>query len=98
MVQIEQVDIDDIPEKVFRGAGERAEEYSAVRSLDVGQAIAFPCRWHHSGNGGSQCAGVMNINNIARRYGWELRATCTDETGDTPTRVTVGKVYVGRIS
>jgi hypothetical protein len=88
MVQVRSIDIGDIPPKQLSGI-HSSPEYAEVRSLDVGGAIAFPCRWRHSGQGGSQCSAVMNVNTIARRNNWKVRATCTGEK--------TGEVMVGRI-
>lgn len=60
-------------------------ETSAVRNLDLGEAIKFPCRWNHNSKAG--CNGLSTIRVAAIRQGITIRAACRD-----------GTVYVMRVA
>ena len=82
---VQKISWAEMPEKGNRGPVTQPE-YAAVRDLELGEAIKFPCRWRHSGRGASKCAGVLNTYVIARQRDMKLQSTCQD-----------GVVYVGRI-
>ena len=83
-VDITEVSMSDLPPMGREGKSTH-EEFNAVRALEVGKAISFPCRWNHAGRGGSTCNAVMNVGSIARRSNIMLRSICHE-----------GRVYVGR--
>lgn len=60
MVEIKKISMSDMP-IIKRGRRGQAE-YNAVRALEEGEAISFPCRWKHRTN----CSGVANIKVIAQ--------------------------------
>jgi hypothetical protein len=52
-------------------------EYEAVKTLEAGEAIKFPCRWNHSKNG-NQCSGVAQMFGVAKMMGVQVKAICRD--------------------
>jgi len=88
---VTRIDMGDIPilEKQGRNTVGHAE-FSAVRQLQPGEAIKFPCRWHHHGKGQGSCAGVLNTLRNGRVHGFRLHSICHEVDGERT-------VYVGRL-
>lgn len=62
MVEIKKISMSDIP--IIKRGPRGQTEYNAVRALEEGEAISFPCRWKHGDR--SNCSGVANIKAIAQ--------------------------------
>ena len=72
---VEKIDIKDFPETTASQTGPPAsDETKAVRQLQPGEAIKFPCRWPH----GRQCHGKGKFYAIARMSGFKIAAKCKD--------------------
>jgi hypothetical protein len=79
MVEIIKIDPSEIP----IGGHKTRPEYDAVRTLEVGEAIKFPCTWKHNKSG--YCSGVLGIRS-AMGKAKPVKPICRD-----------GWVYVHRI-
>ena len=79
MVEIIKIDPSEIP---VSGPKTRPE-FDAVRALEVGEAIKFPCTWKHGKSG--NCYGVLGIRS-AMGKAKPVKVRCND-----------GWVYVHRI-
>lgn len=78
--KIIKISPDDMPAKLNRHL-----DYDAVRALEEGEAIKFPCRWAH--NGIQSCRSSFNLRFLFRKNQWAGRWICKD-----------GWVYVHRLN
>ena len=53
-----------------------SEESTAVRALQPGEAVRYPCRWEHHG---SLCKGYGVAYAMARRSGCRVSIRCLDK-------------------
>lgn len=58
-----------------RKARELAPELAAVRALQPGQAIKFPCRWRHT----KVCLGVVAAHGTRHKMGFKVQTRCSDK-------------------
>ena len=72
MVEIIKIDPSEIP----IGGPKRRPEYDAVRALEVGEAIKFPCTWKHGKSG--NCSGVVGIRATMPPPVKEFKFKCKD--------------------
>ncbi|MAH45504.1 hypothetical protein CMI37_06730 [Candidatus Pacearchaeota archaeon] len=80
---VTKIDPSEIPEKRQFWGRPVSEETLAIRALQPGEAIKFPCRWkHHHGN----CSGYVAAYSTAAKAGFKLTGRCRD-----------GVVYVMRL-
>ena len=56
-----------------------SEESKASITLDIGQAIKFPCRWGHRSRS-RRCSGTAIVQQAAKRHDQRLVARCRDGT------------------
>jgi hypothetical protein len=54
----------------------RSDELTAVRALQPGEAVKFPCRWPHHKN---VCMGLPGIYTTGRRHGFRVSIRCRDK-------------------
>ena len=80
MVDIIKIDPSEMP-----NAGHKTRpEFDAVRALEVGEAIKFPCTWKHGNRG--QCSSLITIKSTMGKAK-PVTVRCKD-----------GWVYVHRLS
>ena len=86
MVEIIKIDPSEMPD-MSRGTNQA--EYDAVRALEAGEAIKFPCRWPHKGvrTIRYQCNAILYVRVIGQKARFSLSAKCHE-----------GWVYVHRLS
>jgi hypothetical protein len=53
-----------------------SEEGAAVKALQPGEAVRYPCRWVHHG---SLCKGANVAYAMARRHGFRVSVRCRDK-------------------
>jgi hypothetical protein len=73
VTKVTKIDSSEIPEKLPFGRP-KVEEFTAVRELQPGEAIRFPCRWKHS----RICHGYSSVHSTARRSGFSVDSRCRD--------------------
>ena len=74
MVEIIKIDPSEIP----IGGPKTRPEFDAVRALEVGEAIKFPCTWKHSITT-DQCSGTVTLWQIARGFKRKIYTVCSDK-------------------
>ena len=81
----EPVTIERISREEFDAVAKWSIESQAIRKLQPGEAIKYPCRWKHSGNTKS-CHGAAMAAHAAKRENIHIRFRCYN-----------GSVYVLRL-
>jgi hypothetical protein len=76
---VTKIDPQEIPDR-----WPASEETVAIRALQPGEAIKFPCRWTHQN---SNCSGYVAAYNTATKAGFRMTGRCRD-----------GVVYVMRLA
>ena len=72
---VTKIDPTEIPEGFSMGRP-LSEETVAIRALQPGEAIKFPCRWKHQhGN----CSGYVSAYTTATKAGFQVTARCRDK-------------------
>ena len=78
--KIEKIDSSLIPWR----QGEPPPEEIAIKELEIGEALRFPCRWKHDPwkdskyNRGDKCRSRSFIHLKAKKFNMKLKATCVD--------------------
>ena len=72
MAEIIKIDPSEIPDTNHR----KRPEFNAVRTLEVGEAIKFPCTWKHGKSG--NCYGVTGIRATMPPPVKEFKFKCKD--------------------
>jgi hypothetical protein len=73
---VTKIDSSEIPAKLPFLGRPVSEETLAIRALQPGEAIKFPCRWkHHHGN----CSGYVAAYSTAAKAGFKLTGRCRDK-------------------
>jgi hypothetical protein len=52
---------------------------TAVRRLQMGEAIRFPCRWDHTSTRNNVCAGYNAAHSAANREGIDVIVRCREQ-------------------
>ena len=76
VTKVTKIDSSEIPEKLPFGRP-KVEEFTAVRELQPGEAIRFPCRWKHGERSG-MCHGYSSVHSTARRAKFRVDSRCRD--------------------
>lgn len=71
---IEKIRPEDFP--LDGRSGIRSDESAAVKALQPGEAVRYPCRWEHHG---SLCKGYGAAYAMARRSGFRVSIRCRDK-------------------
>ena len=93
MTTIWNVEPDEIPEAFLQGSPKGtppSAEGNAIRGLQEGKTIAFPCRWKHSEQKSRKlkngkwsyhrvCMGTNFAHVTANRDGFRIKSTCKDK-------------------
>jgi len=73
---VTKIDPREMPEKRQFWGRAVSEETVAIRALQPGEAIKFPCRWKHQhGN----CSGYVSAYTTATKAGFQVTARCRDK-------------------
>jgi hypothetical protein len=68
----------EIPKRLFSKGREEAPEMSAVRRLQIGEAIRFPCRWSHNLRSHNICGAYNAANSAASREKIKVTVRCRE--------------------
>ena len=93
MTTIWNVEPDEIPEAFlpgYRKGLKSSAEGNAIRALQEGKTIAFPCRWQHTEQKNRKlkngkwsyhrvCMGANFAHVTANRHGFRIKSTCKDK-------------------
>ena len=74
MSVVTKIDLSEMPE--ITTSRKPTEEGNAIRALQAGEAVKFPCRWKH----GKGCSGVIVAYSSVRSTGFKVSATCREGT------------------
>jgi len=78
MVIVEKIDPLAFPDRLYSKGRAESPEMSAVRRLQIGEAIRFPCRWNHALKSHNECGGYSVVRAAANRQKIEVTVRCRE--------------------